>query len=114
MPTPFSKQRIMRVVTELPDGATLDDAIDRLIFLRKVEVGLEQADAGQTVSLDEVLDEARSRGESRIKRRDGSEFIVRPAAGSGSPLDVEGVETGVSLQDVLDAVREGREREGSA
>lgn len=61
--------------------------------------------------LSRVLDEAKSRGESRIKRRDGSEFVVRPAPSSLSPLDVEGVSTGVSLEDVLEAVKEGRERE---
>ena len=64
--------------------------------------------------LSRVLDEAKTRGESRIKRRDGSEFVVRPVPNAGSPLDVEGVETGVSLRDLLDAIREGREREDSA
>ena len=66
MPSTSYKQRIMRAVSELPDDATLDDAIDRLIFLRKVEVGLEQADAGQTVSLDEVESDIRRRRQERL------------------------------------------------
>ncbi len=49
-----SKDRILRAVRDLPEDATLNDAIERLIFLRKVEVGLEQAESGQTVSLDKV------------------------------------------------------------
>jgi hypothetical protein len=64
--------------------------------------------------LSRVLDEAKSRGEIRIKRRDGSEYIVRPAPSSGSPLDVRGVDAGITLQEVLESVREGRERERPA
>lgn len=57
-----------------------------------------------------VLDEAREGGEIRIKRRDGSEFSIRPVPPGGSPLDVHGVETGISVEDIIDALREGRER----
>lgn len=58
-----------------------------------------------------VLDEAREGGEVRIKRRDGAEFSLRPVAGGASPLDVPGVETGLNRQELLDAIREGRERD---
>jgi predicted transcriptional regulator len=58
-----------------------------------------------------VLDEAREGGEVRIKRRDGAEFSLRPVVGGVSPLDVPGVETGLSRQELLDAIREGRERD---
>jgi hypothetical protein len=58
-----------------------------------------------------LLDEARKGGEIRIKRRDGSEFAVRPVRSGGSPLDVPGVETGVTLEEILVAVRESRERD---
>jgi hypothetical protein len=58
-----------------------------------------------------VLDEARQDGEIRIKRRDGSEFSIRPVAPGGSPLDVPGVDTGLSLDDIVGAIREGRERD---
>lgn len=57
-----------------------------------------------------VLDEAREGGEIRIKRRDGSEFSLRPVPDESSPLDVPGVETRVSRGDILAAIREGRER----
>jgi antitoxin (DNA-binding transcriptional repressor) of toxin-antitoxin stability system len=60
-----------------------------------------------------VLDEAREGGEIRIKQRDGSEFSLRPVPSAGSPLDVPGVDAGVSLDDIIDAIRESRERERS-
>lgn len=64
-----------------------------------------------------ILEEAREGGEVRIKRRDGSEFVVRPVFSRGSPLDVPGVDTGLTREDILVAIRESRERdpqEGSA
>ena len=42
------KQKILQVVERLPDTATLDDAIERLCLLAKVEEGLRQSDAGET------------------------------------------------------------------
>ena len=58
-----------------------------------------------------VLDEAREGGEIRIKRRDGTEFAVRPVARGASPLDVPGVDAGIERDDILAAIREGRERD---
>jgi antitoxin (DNA-binding transcriptional repressor) of toxin-antitoxin stability system len=58
-----------------------------------------------------VLDEARTGGEVRIKRRDGSEFAVRPVTPGKSPLDVPGVDAGLDKAEILAAIRESRERE---
>lgn len=58
-----------------------------------------------------VLDEARAGGEIRIKRRDGSEFAVRPVTPGRSPLDVPGVDAGLDKAEILAAIRESRERE---
>ena len=60
-----------------------------------------------------LLDEAREGGEIRIKRRDGSEFAVKPIRSRRSPLDVPGVDTGVTAEDIVASVRESREREPS-
>ena len=49
MATETVKQKILQVVKELPDTATFEDAIGRLCFLAKVEEGLRQSDAGETV-----------------------------------------------------------------
>lgn len=60
--------------------------------------------------LSAVLDRAKVEGEVRIKRRDGGEFVVRPAERRGSPLDVEGVDTDITAEEIVEAVREIRER----
>jgi len=49
METPQVKREIVRVIQDLPEDATVEDAIERLYFLAKVERGLEQSDAGQSM-----------------------------------------------------------------
>ena len=49
MATDTVKQKILQVVKGLPDSVTFEDAIERLCFLAKVEEGLRQSDAGDTV-----------------------------------------------------------------
>ncbi len=44
-----AKQKVLEVVQQLPADATVEDAMERLYFLAKVERGLAQADAGETV-----------------------------------------------------------------
>lgn len=44
----------MKAVQSLPDDAPIEDAMERLLFLAKIEKGLEQADAGKTISHDQV------------------------------------------------------------
>mgnify|MGYP001558311513 CR=1 FL=1 len=48
------KERIVRAMQELPADATIEDALDRLMFLYKIERGLEQVARGQTVSQEEA------------------------------------------------------------
>ena len=54
METPQVKSEIVRAVQDLPEDATVEDAIERLYFLAKVERGLAQAEAGETISHDEI------------------------------------------------------------
>jgi predicted transcriptional regulator len=49
------KQKILQVIERLPDTATLEDAIERLCFLAKVEEGVRQSDAGEMVPHAEAL-----------------------------------------------------------
>ncbi len=49
-----TKKKILKVVEQLPDDATIEDAIERLYFLAKIERGLQEADAGLTVPHDEA------------------------------------------------------------
>jgi len=49
-----TKHRILKAVEELPDDVTLDEVIEKLCFLAKVERGLKQANEGKTVPHGEV------------------------------------------------------------
>lgn len=44
-----AKQKILEAVERLPEDATLEDAIERLCFLSKVEEGLRQSNAGEMI-----------------------------------------------------------------
>lgn len=48
------KQRAIQAVRDLPESATFEDIMDRLLFLAKIERGLAQADAGQLIPHEEV------------------------------------------------------------
>ncbi len=54
MPDSKVKARVLDAVRGLPEDATVEDAIERLYFLAKVEEGERQADAGQTMSHEEA------------------------------------------------------------
>lgn len=53
METSQVKSEIVRAIQELPEDATLEDAMERLYFLAKIERGLEQSE-GETISHDEI------------------------------------------------------------
>jgi len=48
----------------------------------------------------------------RIRRKDGSSFIVKPAVYEESPLQTEGIPSSLSAEEIVEYVREGRERGG--
>ena len=54
MPESKVKERVLDAVRDLPEDATVEDAMERLYFLAKVEEGERQADAGHTVSHEEA------------------------------------------------------------
>ncbi len=58
--------------------------------------------------LTELLNRARRDGEVEIRRRNGQAFVVRPTASAGSPLDVPGVTTNLSREEIVGLVRESR------
>jgi hypothetical protein len=55
-----------------------------------------------------VLDKAIEEGEVRIKRKDGRVFVIRPEPKMGSPLDVEGIDLGVTTAEIVEFIRESR------
>ena len=56
----------------------------------------------------EVLRQAKREGQAQIRRRDGELFVVQPAQSVGSPLDVPGVDSGLTAREVVDLVRDSR------
>lgn len=54
MPTPTARDRILEALHDLPDDATVDDAIERLVFLARVDAGLAELDAGKGVPHEEA------------------------------------------------------------
>lgn len=55
-----------------------------------------------------VLEQAALYGEVRIKRRDGQTFIIKPERRKGSPLDVKGLSLGITQEEILASIQEGR------
>jgi hypothetical protein len=59
-----------------------------------------------------LLDEARREGQVRIRRQDGSTFVLQPAVPSGSPLDVPGVRSALRRGELEEIIRAERRRSG--
>ena len=49
-----TKEKVLQAVNNLPDDASIEDAMDRLLFLAKIQRGLQQVDTGQTIPQSEV------------------------------------------------------------
>lgn len=49
-----TKQRVVEAVRQLPENATVEEAMERLYFLAKVERGMRDAETGRTVSHEEI------------------------------------------------------------
>ena len=47
--TKTTKEKMIHALQNLPDEATTEDAMERLLFLAKVEKGLAQAETGKTM-----------------------------------------------------------------
>jgi len=62
-------------------------------------------EAGQ--SLAALLEQAQQKGEVRIQREDGQTFVLKPER-PRSPLDVQGVDLGLSAAEVVEFIHEGR------
>ena len=54
MTASITKGQIVKAVSDLPEDATVDDAIERLLFLSKIEQGLDQVRRGDTIPHEEV------------------------------------------------------------
>ena len=57
-----------------------------------------------------ILDKAKKEGVVCIKKRNGESFYIKPVISKKSPLDIKGVNLGISSKDIVDIIRSGRER----
>jgi len=48
------KEKMIETVQRLPENASIEDAVEQLILLSKIEKGIEQADDGLTMPHDEI------------------------------------------------------------
>lgn len=56
------KREIVKALEDLPEDVSIEEAIERLVLLYKIQRGIKQADAGQKIS----QDEARARMAARL------------------------------------------------
>ena len=56
-----TKQMVLQTVKRLPANASIEDAMEKLLFLAKVEKGLNQAEAGRTIPHDRVKERMQNR-----------------------------------------------------
>ncbi len=61
-------------------------------------------------SLSVLLEQARQEGEVRIRREDGQTFVLKPENAKRSALDVKGIDLGVSTDEIIGFIREGRKQ----
>jgi len=57
-----------------------------------------------------VLKQAEHTGKVIIRRKDGRTFALIPEKIASSPLDVPSIKAKVTTQEIVDIIREGRER----
>ncbi len=50
----LTKEKLNKTITNLPDSFTIDELIDQLIFIEKVEDGIKQSDEGKVISNEDV------------------------------------------------------------
>jgi hypothetical protein len=57
-----------------------------------------------------VLDQAENTGKVLIRRKDGRTFALVPEKVISSPLDVPTIKAKITTKEIVDIIREGRER----
>jgi len=52
----LNREKIIETLKKMPDHVSLDEVLDRIILLDKIETGLEQSEKGQ-ITPDDKLDD---------------------------------------------------------
>jgi hypothetical protein len=50
----LTKNKVIKSIDDLPESFTIDELIDRLIFIEKVEEGMQQSIEGKVISNEDV------------------------------------------------------------
>ncbi|MFD2601125.1 hypothetical protein [Flavobacterium suzhouense] len=50
----LTKEKIIEAIKDMPNKFSVDDLLDRIMLLQKIEIGLEQSESGNVVSTDEA------------------------------------------------------------
>lgn len=80
-----AKRRVLEAIEKLPNDATEEDAIERLVFLARIERGLTELDKGNGVAHAEV----ERRLEASISRpRRAKQLACAAVAQHGAPTRV--------------------------
>ncbi|PIP42328.1 MAG: prevent-host-death protein [Desulfobacterales bacterium CG23_combo_of_CG06-09_8_20_14_all_51_8] len=66
------------------------------------------SEARQKLAL--VLEQAENTGKVLIRRKDGRTFSLVPEKIASSPLDVPTIRAKITTKEIVDIIREGRER----
>ena len=66
------------------------------------------SEARQKLSI--VLEQAENTGKVLIRRKDGRTFALTPEKIATSPLNVSSIKANVTTKEIVDIIREGRER----
>jgi len=58
-----------------------------------------------------LLEQAEDTGKVLIRRKDGQTFAVVPEKTAASPLDVPSIKVSMTTEQIIDIIRNGRERQ---
>lgn len=50
----ITKEQLISTIKELPDDFSVDDVLERIMLLEKIEIGLQQSAAGQIKSTEDA------------------------------------------------------------
>jgi predicted transcriptional regulator len=52
-----TKELVLKTLEQLPDDADVEEFLERLDFLRELEASIREADAGETIPHEQVMQE---------------------------------------------------------
>jgi predicted transcriptional regulator len=56
----FTREKVLQGMAELPNEFSLDDLMERLILLQKIEIGFQQIKEGKVISHEEIKKRVRA------------------------------------------------------